>query len=460
MTPSGRDEEVNERRTIGRKRPYEPADESNGSSVEEPSQSEAEVSGGTSSSSARWSNNLSDSSDVLGVARGAQSAQESDSSAFDAARGGESILNSSHLVSSSTSDANRNGSTTDTNSGAASSGENNHLLAPPPPQPAALNPLGFNQSVGVEQAFPPGLGANPAVQANLAAPGASAELLNLYQLNLLQLMNSQPTLLAQQGGPNPGFPPTMPPQQALNPFLVGNPYNRALYQQAALPSNMPPTDLQRQLAAGLVPGAASLPPTGIMGADAAALGFPRGITAALASLPGFRPTSYRQPVKATEGPVLYLTSDDEILSENQLLLRKQIELFAADENDVNAITPGRRKPITLGQVGIRCKYCTHIPIHHRTKGAVYYPSKLKGIYQAAQNMAASHLCDACDQIDPFLKAELRAYQAGKSTSGHGGKQYWADSAKVLGVMETEEEGLRFDPAWKFNKKTGKAERRR
>jgi hypothetical protein len=218
------------------------------------------------------------------------------------------------------------------------------------------------------------------------------------------------------------------------------------------------SDAQRLQLAGLMPGAAALPMAGAMGAD-----LTRGAAASLAaSIPALAAQiqgGYRQPVKAPEGPLLYMPSDEDILSDQQVLLRKQIELFAADSDDVSAVTPGRRKEIVLGQVGIRCKYCAHVPIHHRSKGAVYYPAKLKGIYQAAQNMSVSHFCEACDNIDPFLKAELRAYQQAKSTSGHGGKQYWADSAKVLGVIETEDEGLRFDPARKYNKKTGKSERR-
>jgi hypothetical protein len=77
------------------------------------------------------------------------------------------------------------------------------------------------------------------------------------------------------------------------------------------------------------------------------------------------------------------------------------------------------------------------------KGSVYYPAKLKGLYQAAPNMSESHLSKSCDNINPFLKAEVCAYHDGKSLAGHGGKQYWADSATVLGVVETEE-GHRFD----------------
>jgi hypothetical protein len=237
-------------------------------------------------------------------------------------------------------------------------------------------------------------------------------------------------------------------QAALNPFLAGNPYSCLLYQQAMA------AEAQRMQLAGLMSGASPLAFAASMGGDAAA----RGAASSVASLPGFAQGVYRAPARPPEGPLLYLPSDDAILSDHQVLIRKQIELFAADDEDISAVTPGRRKEIVTGQVGIRCIYCAHVPIHHRTKGAVYYPAKLQGIYQAAQNMATSHLCEACDNMDPFLKAELRAYQQAKASSGHGGKQYWADSARLLGVIETEE-GLRFDPNRKYNKKTGRAEKR-
>jgi hypothetical protein len=151
----------------------------------------------------------------------------------------------------------------------------------------------------------------------------------------------------------------------------------------------------------------------------------------------------QQQERRPGGPTLYIPSDDDLLSDHQVLVRKQIEFFEAQVDDVNVVMPGRRKEIILGQVGIRCRHCAGVPVHQRTKGSVYYPAKLKGLYQAAQNMSGSHLCESCDNIDPFLKAELRAYHDGKSSAGHGGKQYWADSATVLGLVETEE-GLRFD----------------
>ena len=81
-----------------------------------------------------------------------------------------------------------------------------------------------------------------------------------------------------------------------------------------------------------------------------------------------------------------LPSDEDNLSEYQCLIRSQIELFAAQVRDIECNAQGRNKPIVVGQVGIRCKACASIPPGRRPRGAVYFPAKLPGLYQAAQNM--------------------------------------------------------------------------
>lgn len=143
------------------------------------------------------------------------------------------------------------------------------------------------------------------------------------------------------------------------------------------------------------------------------------------------------------GPLLYIPTDDDVLSENQIMLRKHIEFFEASLDDVGKTTSGRRRPIMLNQVGIQCRHCGSIPSQYRQKGAIYYPAKLAGIYQAAQNMAVTHLTNLCQHIDDQTKEQLQNYQQGRSTTGHGGKQYWAGTAKAQGVVEGEEGGLRF-----------------
>jgi hypothetical protein len=133
----------------------------------------------------------------------------------------------------------------------------------------------------------------------------------------------------------------------------------------------------------------------------------------------------------------------EHLSDYQRLLRQQLELFAASRLDTELPTQGRKQPVRLGQVGLRCRHCARLPLRSRGRGAVYYPSRLAGLYQAAQNMALSHLQQACPVVPAVIKEQLMALRKQKDQA-HGGKQYWADGCRALGCIETEE-GLRFAP---------------
>ena len=137
---------------------------------------------------------------------------------------------------------------------------------------------------------------------------------------------------------------------------------------------------------------------------------------------------------------LYMPSDDHTLSEYQCLARKQIELFAAQQIDVQSSAQGRNKPIVLDQVGIRCRHCADLPPKSRARGAVYYPSTLKGLYQAAQNMASSHLCVHCEEVPEQLRQELLLLRERKSSAG-GGKDYWASAARALGAVEDENNSI-------------------
>lgn len=149
----------------------------------------------------------------------------------------------------------------------------------------------------------------------------------------------------------------------------------------------------------------------------------------------------REGSRKNRGIPLALSCDPEHLSEYQILVRQQLEIFEASAEDIQSNTQGRKKKVTVGQVGVRCKHCAYYPTRYTGKGAVYYPAKLQGIYQAAQNMAGSHLCDSCQIIQPALKERLRKLRERKD-SASGGKQYWADGCQAIGLIETKSSGLR------------------
>jgi hypothetical protein len=140
---------------------------------------------------------------------------------------------------------------------------------------------------------------------------------------------------------------------------------------------------------------------------------------------------------------LSLPEDNDKLSPFQILLRNQIEVFKASGEDTSTHTRGRNKPISLGQVGIRCRHCANLPVKRRQKGATYYPSTIMGIYQAAQNMSVTHLQEgSCNEMPEDVKQEFERLVSTKATSTGAGRPYWAQAAKQLGLIDTDD-GIRF-----------------
>jgi hypothetical protein len=140
---------------------------------------------------------------------------------------------------------------------------------------------------------------------------------------------------------------------------------------------------------------------------------------------------------------LFLDYDQQVLTQYQCLLRQQMELFEAGPLDVRINVKGRIKPLRLGQLGLRCRHCSMLPPDERTRGAVYFPGSVEGVYQIAQNMCKKHLCDRCDRIPSSIKHKLREMFRSKEDNNRraGGKVYWVESLAVLGVYEDKETGL-------------------
>lgn len=143
-------------------------------------------------------------------------------------------------------------------------------------------------------------------------------------------------------------------------------------------------------------------------------------------------------------PVILARPEDVLkLSSHQVLLRHQIEAFKASEEDVSTHTRGRNKAIMMGQVGIRCCHCAHLPVSHRQKGSTYFPASLLGLYQAAQNMSTTHMqCGLCSEMPDLIKHQFAQLLSTKVASSGAGRPFWAESAKKLGLVDTED-GIRF-----------------
>ena len=158
------------------------------------------------------------------------------------------------------------------------------------------------------------------------------------------------------------------------------------------------------------------------------------------SVPSRTSISKESSPSLSPGTSLALPSDTDQLSRYQVNIRQQLEIFEAGPKDVESSTQGRKKAVVLGQVGLRCRHCASANPRERGRGSVYYPTKLSSVYQAAQNMASSHLAESCTMIPDELKKEICRLRDEKSPLGgqsNTGKCYWADGMKWLGVCETE-----------------------
>eukprot|EP00536_Pseudo-nitzschia_multiseries_P014022 jgi/Psemu1/213554/e_gw1.648.3.1 len=131
---------------------------------------------------------------------------------------------------------------------------------------------------------------------------------------------------------------------------------------------------------------------------------------------------------------LYLDHDSNCLTAYQCFLRKQIELFEVGHDEMRGTAQGRNTPLQYGQVGIRCRHCAHLTKAARPRGGVYYSRTIDGVYQVAQNMSKLHFMKACTLIPENTKSQLISLQS-VSSRASGGKEYWAEGLRVLGLVE-------------------------
>jgi hypothetical protein len=157
-----------------------------------------------------------------------------------------------------------------------------------------------------------------------------------------------------------------------------------------------------------------------------------------------QPPSAVDAISNTETVTLSLSSDRSNLSEYQCLIREQIDLFAASQVEIDGSAQGRNRPIVVDQVGIQCRHCASLPSSRRSRGAVYFPAKLNGLYQAAQvclfprlrhlspwlsfltllhtqNMTLNHFTTACQNMPQDVREEMLRLKQRKSYVLGGGK---------------------------------------
>jgi hypothetical protein len=150
------------------------------------------------------------------------------------------------------------------------------------------------------------------------------------------------------------------------------------------------------------------------------------------------------PFAMMEKPMpLSMPSDKDWLTPLHCFVRRNcVEVFSATEHDVATPSKGKRKPIQVGQVGIRCPHChtDDLSSKARERGSVYYPTTISSVYNATMNLLQRHL-HSCSAVPDEVMHRYETLKADDARSGTS-KRYWVESALSLGLVDTPN-GIRF-----------------
>lgn len=141
-------------------------------------------------------------------------------------------------------------------------------------------------------------------------------------------------------------------------------------------------------------------------------------------------------MKTASGILLLSLPEDKIsLSETLCIVRENIEVFIATEADVKAPAPGRKRPVVIGQVGLRCIHCRNATHQsEKVKRAVCFPSSIKRIYRTVIDMKLDHF-KACRFVPIDLKMKLEQLKATNARSTGTTMQYFVSAAKRMGMVD-------------------------
>jgi hypothetical protein len=141
--------------------------------------------------------------------------------------------------------------------------------------------------------------------------------------------------------------------------------------------------------------------------------------------------------KQEERVLLAVPQDKNNLSDLDCFLRKQIEVFCANNSDIRDAM--EYVPVKPGQVGLRCLHCAKSGEGARGD-AVQYPHSVSGIFQAVGELNRLHLHD-CPNLAPELKSAMTAMTADASLSSVH-QRYYVQAAGALGLFDSDEGGIR------------------
>ena len=127
--------------------------------------------------------------------------------------------------------------------------------------------------------------------------------------------------------------------------------------------------------------------------------------------------------------------DQNWLSEFLCFVRLElVEIFRANSEDVRSRNSSKK--VFHGQVGIRCRYCAHLPLSSRASRSSSYPSSLSRIYQSLTMMLRDHF-GKCNAIPLPLKQRFLELKGKTSQGATDSKHYWVYSAMKRGLVDSQ-----------------------
>ena len=120
-----------------------------------------------------------------------------------------------------------------------------------------------------------------------------------------------------------------------------------------------------------------------------------------------------------------------------------MEVFQASEADV--IVRSTSKSVKLHQVGVRCRFCAHLPHGARANRSSAFPSRLQNsLYQSFNMMVRDHF-SKCQEIPDDIQSSYLARKGTNSQGACDSRHYWHFAAKKLGMVEAGDGGISMTP---------------
>jgi hypothetical protein len=142
---------------------------------------------------------------------------------------------------------------------------------------------------------------------------------------------------------------------------------------------------------------------------------------------------------------LGISEDPNWLSEFHCFVRSDlVEVYRASHDDVTT----RNNSISYQQVGIRCRFCAHLPPSSRSGRSSAFPSSLRQIYQSFTMMLRDHFA-TCEAIPSSMLLQFNTLKDKPAQGATDSKRYWIYSAKKIGMIDTDD-GIKIDQQSRYD----------